>query len=163
MFDPTTLVGFHTWLSLVGIAAGVVVVTGLISGAGTALWTSVFLITAILTSVTGYFLPAKGLQPSHIVGAVALLVLALSLYARFAKHLNGLWRAVDASALVASLYFLVFVAVAQAFLKIPALNRLAPTGGEPPFAIAQGLVLIVFLGLGYAAVRKKGQIKRAAL
>ncbi len=46
-----------------------------------------------------------------------------------------------------ALYLNVFVAVAQAFLKVPSLNALAPTGSEPPFVVAQGIVLLIFVAL----------------
>ena len=55
---------------------------------------------------------------------------------------------------VVALYFNVFVLVVQSFLKVPALNALAPNGSEPPFAIAQGIVLVAFVALGTLAVRR---------
>ncbi len=154
MFDPTTLVGFHTWLSLVAIATGLFVVADLIAARERGAATIAFLATAIATSATGYLFPFSGVLASHIVGAIALVVLAVALVARYGRHLAGAWRWIYAAAAVASLYFLVFVAVAQAFLKIPALHALAPTGSEPAFAIAQIAVLAVFVGLGIAAARK---------
>jgi hypothetical protein len=68
--DPSTLVGFHTLLSLVGIATGVLAVLRLFSARESGLWTTLFLLTAIATSVTGFFLPATQILPSHIVGAL---------------------------------------------------------------------------------------------
>ena len=53
-----------------------------------------------------------------------------------------------------SLYLNVFVLVAQTFLKVPAVHALAPTQAEPPFAIAQGVVLLVFIVLTIVAVRR---------
>ncbi|TCT00996.1 hypothetical protein [Aquabacter spiritensis] len=155
MFDPTTLVGFHTWLSLFAIVFGALGVAAALSGNGASIWVPPFLATAILTSATGYLLPAPGVLPSHVVGAIALIVLAILLYARFVKLLKGFWGGVDAVCMVSSLYFLVFVAVAQAFLKIPALARAAPTGTEAPFAGAQICVLLGFIYLGWIAVRNK--------
>ena len=52
-----------------------------------------------------------------------------------------------------TLYFLVFVLVAQFFKKIPALTALAPTLSEPPFALAQTVVLVIFAWLAYRAAR----------
>ena len=158
-FDLLTI---HTALSFVAIAAGVVVVYELLRAESTRFWTVLFLATSILTSATGYLFPFSGVLPSHIVGGVALLVLAVVLAARYAFGLGGPWRKVDAVGMVASLYFLVFVLVAQAFLKIPTLNALAPTGSEPPFAIAQGVVLLLFIFLGVAATRSAGRVARAA-
>ena len=42
----------------------------------------------------------------------------------------------------------------QSFQKVPFFHALAPTQTEPPFAVAQGLVLLVFIVLGVAAVKK---------
>lgn len=153
MFDPTTMVGFHTWLSLVGIATGIWAVAGLFAGRLVPVWTEIFLATAVLTSATGYLLPAAMILPSHIVGAIALVVLAVGLYALYVRHLAGRARWIYAVSAVVSLYLLVFVAVAQIFAKVPAANALAPTGAEPAFAIAQGIVLALFVLVGFKAVR----------
>ncbi|WP_424813515.1 hypothetical protein [Roseococcus sp. YIM B11640] len=147
------LVTIHTAISFIAIGAGVVVVYELLRSGPSPFWTGLFLLTAILTSVTGYFFPFNGLLPSHIVGAIALVVLAVVLVARYLFGLRGGWRKVDAAGMVASLYFLVFVLVAQAFAKVPALHVLAPTQSEPPFAIAQLAVLVLFIGLGIGATR----------
>ena len=66
----------------------------------------------------------------------------------------GIWRPVYTITAVIALYLNCFVGVVQAFQKIPALHALAPTGTEPPFAIAQGLVLIAFAVAGFLAVRR---------
>jgi hypothetical protein len=160
MFDPFTLVGIHTWLSLIAIAVGIVVVAGLLGDGASPAMTTLFLATAMLTSATGFILPADRFLPSHATGIVALIVLAIALAALYAFRLAGAWRATYAVAMVASLYFLVFVAVFQSFLKVPALNRLAPTGSEPPFLVAQVVTLAVFVFLGFAAVKAS---RRSAL
>ena len=51
-------------------------------------------------------------------------------------------------------YLNVFVAVTQAFQKLPFLRALAPNGSEPPFVITQLLVLIGFISLGVAAAKR---------
>jgi hypothetical protein len=153
MFDPTTLLGIHTWLSLVALGAGAIVIVGLIRRQHFPTWTAAFLLTAVATSATGFALPFTNGLPSHIVGGIALVVLAVALLAQYRFRLAGAWGWVYAVAAIASVYLLAFVAVAQAFLKIPALKALAPTGTEAPFAIAQGAVLIAFAALAVGAVR----------
>jgi len=153
MFDPTTMVGFHTNVSLIAIVTGIGAVLTLFGLRLAPIWTQVFLVTAIITSAGGYLLPATMILPSHIVGAVALVVLAAVLVARYVGHLAGVWRWVYAGGMVASLYFLVFVAIAQAFSKVPELKAAAPTLSEPPFAISQGVNLVIFIILGVAALR----------
>ena len=154
MFDPTTLVGFHTWLSLIAIAAGVPVAAALLRGQVSGGWTGLYLVTAIATSATGFLFPFSGVLPSHIVGVVSLLLLLPAAYGLYARSLAGGWRRLYAIATMLALYLLVFVAVVQAFMKVPALKAIAPTQSEPPFAIAQGLVLVVFGVLTWLCARR---------
>ncbi len=144
----------HVVISLVGIMTGFIVVALMLQSAPIAGWNAFFLISTILTSVTGYFFPIKGLTPAHVVGAISLAILAVALYAMYGKKLFGPWRKVYVATAVAALYLNFFVAIAQSFNKFAYLNKFAPTGGEPPFAVVQGLVLIGFIILGIAAVRR---------
>lgn len=153
MFDPTTLVGIHTWLSLIALATGAVVMTALIRGRAMPASTAVFLLAAVATSATGFALPFERVLPSHITGGIALVVLAVALLAQYRFGLAGAWRWVYAVAVITSVYLLAFVAVVQAFLKVPALNALAPTGSEAPFAITHVVVLAVFVAFVVVAVR----------
>jgi hypothetical protein len=144
----------HTAISLVGIAAGLVVLWGMFSANRLELWTAIFLITTILTSVTGYFFPASAILPSHVVGAISLVLLAVAVVALYHYRLAGAWRWIYVVTAVSALYLNVFVGVVQSFLKIPGVQALAPTQAEPPFAIAQGIVLLLFIVFGIIAVRK---------
>jgi hypothetical protein len=144
----------HVVISLIGIVSGAVAVAGLLSGKRLDTTTAVFLGTTVLTSLTGYGFPFDHLLPSHIVGAISLVVLAVAIYARYARHLAGGWRAAYVVCAVAALYFNVFVLVVQLFRRVPALNALAPTQSEPPFAVAQLVVLVLFLGIGFATLRR---------
>jgi hypothetical protein len=144
----------HVILSLVGILAGLIVVFGMFGSKLPGGWTGVFLATTILTSITGYFFPRDHILPSHIVGAISLVLLALAVFALYSKRLGGAWRWIFVVTAVASLYLNVFVAVFQAFLKVPAIRALAPTQAEPPFLIAQVAVLVLFIVLGVFAVRR---------
>jgi len=153
MFDPTTLLGLHTWLSLVGLVSGFVVLVGLIQSQRLDGWTTVFLAATVLTSATGFSLPAGQILPSHIVGVISLAVLAVAILALFVYRLAGAWRWIYVVGAMAALYLNAFVGVVQAFRKIPALNALAPTESEPPFAIAQGILLVAFVILTIWAAR----------
>jgi hypothetical protein len=144
----------HTLISLIGIASGLVVLYGLITGQPLERWTRLFLASTVLTSVTGYGFPFEHLLPSHIVGAISLVVLAVTIVARYTYHLAGVWRSVYVIGATIALYLNVFVLVVQLFLKVPVLTALAPTQSEPPFAIAQGVVLVLFVVLGFLAVGK---------
>lgn len=144
----------HVIISLIGIASGLIVVFGMLGSRRLGNWTALFLLTTILTSVTGFFFPIHGVTPALTVGVISLVILAVALLARYVKHLVGAWRWIWVVTAVAALWFNTFVLVVQSFLKLPALHALAPNGNEPPFLIAQGAVLIVLVVLGVAAVIK---------
>lgn len=143
----------HTVISLVGIVSGLVVLGGMFKARRMPNWTAAFLVTTILTSVTGFMFPFKAIGPPHIVGAISLLILALSVLALYLKGLAGSWRGIYVVTAVAALYLNVFVAIVQAFQKIGPLNALAPKGNEPPFAIAQGVAFLLFVWFGFHALR----------
>ena len=143
----------HVALSLVGILAGLVVVAAMLGAKYNSGWTALFLATTILTSATGYLFPVDKVLPSHIVGAISLVVLAIAAVALYSFPLMGAWRWVYVASATFALYLNVFVLVAQAFLKVGFLKSLAPTGSEPPFLIAQGVVLIAFVLLGIKALK----------
>jgi len=144
----------HVLISLVGIGSGLVVAFGLLNDRRLDGWTAVFLTTTLATSLTGFGFPFRELLPSHVVGSVSVIVLALAILARYTYRLASKWRPRYVISAVAALYLNVFVLVVQLFLKVPALNALAPTQSEPPFAIAQLAVAAVFLALGFVAVRR---------
>lgn len=145
---------FHVALSLIGIVAGLVVLRGLIKNSPLNGWTLVFLITTAATTVTGFLFPFRGFTPAIGTGIVSTLALAATIPARYTFRLAGSWRWIYVVGAVFSLYLNCFVLVVQAFLKVPALRALAPQGNEPPFAIAQGIVLVLFVIAGYQAVRR---------
>ena len=137
----------HVLISLAGIFSGFIVMFGLLTAKRLDGWTAFFLTATVLTSVTGFFFPVQHFMPSHAIGILSLMVLALAIYARYAQRLAGRWRTVYVISAMTALYFNTFVAVAQSFLKIPALHAIAPTQTEPPFKIAQLAVLLFFVML----------------
>lgn len=144
----------HVLISLVGIASGFVVIYGLLTEKRLDGWTAIFLVTTVLTSATGFLFPVEHILPSHIVGVISLAVLAVALVARYARHMEHSWRWIYVVCAVLALYLNVFVAVVQSFLKIPALHALAPTQKEPPFLVAQLLVMAIFVAIGIFAVKR---------
>ena len=153
---------FHVVLSLIGIATGLVVAAGMFGSKRLGGWTFVFLATTILTSVTGYFFPVEKILPSHIVGAISLVVLAIATAAFYRNRLEGASRGTYVIAALIALYLNVFVLVVQGFLKVPALKALAPTQSEPPFLVAQGVVLAAFVAIIVGAFRsfRPGTLER---
>jgi hypothetical protein len=149
-----TFTAVHVAISLAGIASGLVVLYGMLTANAMSRWTAIFLATTVATSATGFGFPFEQLLPSHIVGAISLVVLAAAAVARYVKHLSGAWRLVYVITATLALYLNVFVLVVQLFRRVPALHDLAPTQSEPPFALAQLVVLVLFVALGVAAAKK---------
>jgi hypothetical protein len=146
--DITTLTLVHTGLSFLALAFGIVALRSYFS-ATPALWTNVFLVLDILVVVTGFFFPFKGFTPAFGTGIAASVILIAMLIGRFVFGLAGVWRKIYAVGLVANVFFLGLVTIAQSFLKLPPLHELAPNGSEPPFAIAQLINLAIFLWVGW--------------
>jgi hypothetical protein len=153
LFNITTFTLFHVAVSLIGIMAGLVVAGGLVAGKPLDGWTGVFLVTTVLTNATGFGFPFVTLLPSHVIGALSLVLLPVVIFARYGKHLAGGWRSVYVVGAVLVLYLNVFVLLAQLFRRIPALIVSAPTGKEPPFLVTQLVVLALFVWLGRAAFK----------
>jgi hypothetical protein len=143
----------HVVISLIGIASGIVVLIAMLGSKVPSGWTALFLATTILTSATGFLFPATGFTPAQGVGILSLVLLAVALLALYVGHLGGAWRWIYVLTAVPSLYFNCFVAVVQAFQKIPALQALAPTQSELPFQIAQVAVLGIFAAATIVALR----------
>jgi hypothetical protein len=143
----------HVVLSLVGIGSGFVVMYGLLEGKRLDGWTGLFLATTVATSVTGFGFPHK-LLPSHVVGIISLVVLAVAILALYTFHAAGAWRSLYVVSSSLALYLNVFVLVVQAFMKVPFLKELAPTQSEPPFLAAQLAVLALFVALTVRAVKR---------
>ena len=145
-----TFVLVHVIISLIGIVAGLVVMFGMLGSNRMPGLTTIFLLFTILTSATGFLIPplvSEKLLPSHMIGLLSLILLAIACIALYVMKLAGPWRWIYVLTALISLYFNVFVLVIQSFLKIPALTALAP--GNPPtgpvFAVVQGIVLVFFV------------------
>jgi hypothetical protein len=145
---------FHVALSLVGIFTGFVVLFSLLSARQSNCWTAPFLWTTLATSVTGFLFPFHKFLPSHALGIVSLLVLAVTIPALYVFHLAGPWRRTYVIGAVIALYLNVFVLIAQLFMKVPALKALAPTQSEPPFLGTQVVVMLIFIVLGVLAAKR---------
>ena len=146
----------HVIISLIGIVSGFIVLFGLFGSHRLPGMTALFLITTILTSVTGFLFPFDKLLPSHMVGIVSLIVLAIACFALYVMKLSGSWRWIYTLTAMIALYLNLFVLVIQSFLKIGPLHALAPSvpPSEPPFAVVQGVVLVFFVIAIIGAVRR---------
>ena len=154
LFSLSAYTIMHVIISLVGIATGFLVMAGMLKGQRLDTWTFWFLLFTLLTSITGYGFPFDHVLPSHIVGAISLVILVIAIVARYAFNHSGAWRWIYVVTALLAQWLNVFVLVAQGFLKVPALRTLAPTQSEPPFLIAQTVVMVLFIITGIAALRK---------
>lgn len=144
----------HVILSLIAILSGVVVTQGLIAARRYEKTTLLYMLTTALTLVTSFLFPYNGFTPGIGVGIICVLIFIPTAIARYRFHMNGIWRPVFVVGALALLYFNCLVLIVQSFQKIPQLNALAPTGAEPPVAICQGLLLVIFLIVGFFSVRR---------
>ena len=144
----------HVIISLIVIASGLIVLFGMLGSHRLAGWTGLFLLTTILTSVTGFLFPVKGFTPALGTGIASLVVLAIALLVLYGKHLDGSWRWIYVATAVAALWFNVLVLIVQGFMKVASLHALAPNGNEPPFIVAQAVAMVFFLVLGLIAAFK---------
>jgi len=147
-----TFTVIHVLISLAGIACGLVVVYGFLTNKRLNRWTAAFLITTALTSVTGFLFPFTEVTPAIKLGIISLVLLVIAYVTRYTLKLT--WRKTYVIAACAALYFNVFVLVVQGFEKVPVLKAIAPTQKEPPFAIVQIAVLLLFVVLTTFAVKK---------
>jgi hypothetical protein len=144
----------HVIISLIGIVSGLIVLGGMFGSHRLPGWTAIFLLTTVLTSVTGFVFPGTTLTPARIFGIISLCVLVPALIARYAFGMRSAWRWIYVGGAVIALYLNVFVLIVQSFAKIPVLQPLAPTQSEPPFLASELFVLVIFILLGIMALIK---------
>jgi hypothetical protein len=150
----------HVIISLIAIVSGIVVALAMLNAKLPPVSTTIFLLTSVLTSATGFLFPTA-FDAADVVGIISLVALAFAILALYANKLAGAWRGIYVVSAILALYLNCFVLVVQTFLKVEFFHALAPTQKEPPFAVAQGVVLIAFIGLGIAAYRKFRPLRRA--
>jgi hypothetical protein len=152
----STVTNVHVIISVIAIVSGIRVMFGLLGSQRKPGMTAIFLLFTILTSATGFLFPFEKLLPSHMIGILSLVLLAIACISLYAMKLSGPWRSIYIVTAMTSLYLNVFVLIIQAFLKVPALHALAPSvpPSEPPFAIVQGIVLVFFVIVIIGAVRR---------
>ena len=146
----------HVIISLIAIVSGIIVMFGLLGSSRMPGLTATFLLFTILTSATGFLFPFEKLLPSHMIGILSLVLLAIACVALYGMRLSGAWRRIFVVTAMISLYLNVFVLVIQSFLKVGPLHALAPSvpPSEPPFLVIQGIVLAFFVIVIIGAARR---------
>jgi hypothetical protein len=150
----------HVIISLVGIGSGIAVLLAMAGNNRLEGWTALFLFTTALTSITGFFFHSTAFGPPHVFGVVTLVVMVPVLLGRYAFGLRGWWRLIYIAGAVVVLWLNAVVGIIQFFQKADFLHALAPTQTEPPFLVAQIVLLVLLLLLAIiAAVRFQRQPK----
>lgn len=144
----------HVVISLIAIISGIVVASGFLTADRHERSTLVYMVTTILTSLTGFLLPFHAVTPAIIVGSLCVLIFIPTALARYRFHLAGIWRPVFIVGAMVLLFFNCLVLIVQSFQKIPVLNALAPNGNEPPILAAQVALLVVCVLVGYFSIRR---------
>ncbi|MBB3610933.1 hypothetical protein [Rhizobium sp. BK602] len=150
----STLTLIHVIISLIAILAGIVVIHGLITVRRHARSTLVYMVTILLTSLTGFLFPFNGVTPGIVFGIVTVLVFIPTAIARYGLRMAGVWRLVFIAGSLFMLYLNCVVLVVQSFQKIPALNAIAPLGNEPSLLAVQVVLLVAFLIVGLLSLRR---------
>jgi hypothetical protein len=151
--STTAFTLLHVIISLIGISTGFIAIFGLTGAKLLSRWTALFLITTVLTSVTGFLFPFSGVTPGIVLGVLSMIVLLLAIVALYGQKLSGAWRGTYVITACLALYFNVFVLFAQSFAKVPALKAIAPTQSSPAFGVTQLIVLAVFVALTIRAFK----------
>ena len=152
--STSTYTLIHVLISFVGIGSGLAVMYGMLRAHRLDGLTLLFLASTALTSLTGFAFPNEHITPGIVIGILSLILLAAAIVARYTLHMRGAWRAIYVITAAVALYFNCFVLVVQSFEKLPALHDLAPTEKEPPFAVAQLILLVLFVVLTVLAVKR---------
>jgi hypothetical protein len=153
LFSLPVFTLIHVVISVIGIISGLVAVGGLIAGVRLRGWIALFLSTTVLTSVSGFGFAFTALLPSHVVGLISLVVLAIALFALYVKRLAGGWRTAFTVTTVVALWANTFVLMAQLMQKVPAIATIAPGPNAPAFGVTQGLVVLLFVVIGWIALK----------
>ncbi len=122
------ITALHVLISLAGIATGLVVAWGFVTDRRLDAWTSAFLWTTALASVTALLLPFRELLPSHLASALSLVVVALVVYARYRQRMTGHWRWIYVGGALLALYLNVFVLVPMRRVQLGSLIVIGTLG-----------------------------------
>jgi len=133
----------HVVITLIAIAAGLIFFGALSSGRWLGFINGLFLDFTILTSVTGFLFPFKGVTPAIIFGVISIILLAIALLALYLFKIVGVWRRIYLVTALIAQWLNMVVLVVQSFQKIPALHALAPKGNEPAVLAGQALMALI--------------------
>jgi len=156
-FATPTFTVIHVIISLAGIISGFVVIDGFLKAKRLDGWNAFFLVMTIATSVTGFFFPNKTITPGQIVGAISLVLLVIAVLARYPLRFSGAGRWLYLITAILAQYFNFAVLIIQSFQKVGVLKELAPTQSEPPFLIAQGAALVLFVVLAIFSLKNSAR------
>jgi hypothetical protein len=146
----------HVMIGLVGIGLGLVVMFRILTGRRLYRLPPLFFVATLTAILTGFGFPQTCLLPTHIIGILSIVVLAVTIPACCVFHREGVWRDVFVIGSATTLYLSIFVFLMKVLLKFPALHALAPTQRQkcPPFLISQFIILALFVAVTNLAIKK---------
>ena len=144
----------HVVLSLIGIAAGVLVLLRPALTPKAFGLTTLFLATTLASNVTGllYLVTFPRFGMGHGIGIASLIVFVPTLLALWRHRLAGNWRQVWVAGATTLLYLNAFIAVMQAFSRSGYLRTLPATTPLSPPLLAHFLLVFVCLWLAMQAL-----------
>jgi len=148
----------HVVTGLLGIAAGLIVVAGLIRGRRVGWMGAVFIVMTLAACGTGFvFLPTDGVTSAQVVAFFITFLLLIAAYAHYLRRLEGSWVQIYALTAVGALFLNVLITLTQTFLHVPSLNAIAPTETSPVYVAVKLATLGVFIVVAIVAARMAGR------
>lgn len=135
----------HVVVSCLALATGLVVSMRMLRHEALGAWPRNFFVLSFASSTSGFFFPISDLKPSHLIGIFSLLVLGPTLRGYYVAHQHGAWRAIYRAGVIVSTYLLACLALAQVFMKSPALQSQAVPVTSHAFIAAQCLLFLLAL------------------
>jgi hypothetical protein len=154
----STLILAHVLTGLAGIVSGLISVAGMFYRRPMRYWNAGFLSATAAACATGFiFLPTDGVTSAQLVAFFVVSLLAVAVYARYVRRLDGSWNQVYAFTAVGALFLNVLITTAQSFLHLRALRELAPTQQSPLYVVMKFSLLLLFIFIALVAVKRSSR------
>jgi uncharacterized membrane protein len=146
MFGLTPLGTFHTAVSLIAVAAGLVaLLRDKRISAANALGKT-YVVTTIITCVTGFAIfQHGGFGKPHVLGIITLVVLAVALVAGCSSVFGRASRRVEAVSYSATFLFHLIPGITETTTRLPPAAPLVANADAPALQVAAGILFVAFL------------------
>ena len=146
MFGLTQLGIFHTAISLIAVAAGLVALVRDWRISADNLLGQVYVAATIVTCVTGFgIFQHGGFGKPHILGIVTLVVLGIAAVAGYSKAFGRASAYVETVSYSATFLFHLIPAVTETTTRLPLGAPLLPSADAAQLQVATGILFVLFL------------------